>query len=163
MFYAATILIVLFNISVYFSFRSGISDYLKIKKMSKRNFRKNRKGFKNYWFYRDINKIKSLGWMYYANIIYFSLTLFYTLFGISLGYIKFLQPVLFIVSVLICIVQIPIVFADTYYSNIYSFGTPVVLCRRYPKPQRYLSTPLNYVLPWIITGLLICLSYQEMF
>jgi len=161
LFYGATILIVLLNLCTYFSFRSGISEFLRFKKMSKTNIRKNKKGFRNYWFYQEINKIKPLGWMYFANIIYFFLTLFYTVLALSLGYIKILQPVFFSVSILVCIVQIPTTIAQVYYSNLYTFGTPVVLCRRYPN-GRYLSTPLDYVWPWVITGLLICLSLEEM-
>jgi len=161
-FYGATILIVLINLFSYFSFRSGIREFLRLKKMSKTNIRKNKKGFKNYWFYQEINKIKPLGWMYYANIIYFFLTLFYTVFALSLGYIKSLQPVFFAISILLCIVQIPTTAASEYYSNLYTFGTPVVLCRRYPDTRRYLSTPLDYVIPWVITGLLIFLSFEEM-
>ena len=162
MFYGVSILIVLYNLALFFNFRDGISDYLRLNKMSKTNIRKNKKGFKNYWFYRDINKIKSLGWMYYANIIYFIMTLVYTILGLSLGYVKIFAAVLFILSLLVLIVQIPTSIASVYYFNRYAFGRAVVLCRRYPYSRR-LSTPFNYVIPWGVTCLLIYISFQELF
>lgn len=162
MFYGATILIVLFNLSIYFAFRGSIGDFLRYNKMSKTNIRKNKKGFKNYWFYRDINKIKPLGWVYYGNIIYLFLTLFYTVLALALGYIEILQPVFFVVSVMICAVQIPTTVWSVYYDNLYAFGKAFVLCSRFPDARRYLRTPLDYVWPWAVTGLLIYISFEEM-
>ncbi len=162
MFYGATILIVILNLCLYFAVRGSIWDFFRFNKLSKSNIRKNKKGFKNYWFYQEINKIKPLGWMYFANIIYFFLTLFYTVFALSLGYIKILQPVFFIVSIIICLIQIPTTIWSVYYDNLYAFGKAFVLCRRFPDARRYLRTPLDYVYPWVITGLLICLSLEEM-
>lgn len=162
MFYGATILIVLLNLSIYFSFRISIDDFLRYNKMSKTNIRKNKKGVKNYWFYRDINKIKPLGWVYYGNIIYLFLTLFYTVFALSLGYIEILQPVFLVASSLLCVVQIPTVIWSVYYDNLAAFGKGFVLCSRFPDGRRHLRTMLDYVYPWAITGLLIFMSYQEM-
>lgn len=162
MFYGATILIVLLNLSLYFSVRGSITDFFRFNKLSKTNIRKNTKGFKNYWFYRELNKIKPLGLMYYANIIYFYLTLFYTALSLSLGYIRVLQPVFFVTSIGICLLQIPMTIWSVYYDNLYAFGKAFVLCSRFPDARRHLRTILDYIWPWAVTGMLICLSYQEM-
>lgn len=158
MFYFLHIVIVLYNLLLYSIFRGGIYDYLRLSKMSKTNIRKNRKGLKNYWIYQSIHEQHSLGILYGLNILFLTSTIVYSVLVITLGFIKTLQPILFVLSVLLCIVEIPTMALASIYDCKAEFGRSFVLLTKRKESNGYYSS-LLIMFPWWVTAVLICVSY----
>ena len=165
MFYFWCIVIVLFNIVLYANFRSGIYDYFRLSKMSKSNIKKSRKGFRNYWFYESINKKSPLGILYNLNYIYLTATVAFSVPAVLLGYIKALQPTLFVLSIILCIIEIPSTILSSTHSNIAEFGKPFVLLVRrsfHPGHRGPFYSSLIDIFSWVVTALFIYFSYLQL-
>ncbi|MBP3412710.1 MAG: hypothetical protein J6K89_05560 [Oscillospiraceae bacterium] len=146
MFYTMCIVIVMYNLLMLFLFRCGANDYFRLCKMSKSYIRKKKKGFRNFWFYEAIHKERSLGILYPVNALYLLSSAVFSVLALSLGYVKGLQPMLFILSVLLCTVQIPASILASVYSTMEEFGRPFVLLavgRVSKKPQSSLRDLLQ--------------------
>ena len=126
MFYFLMIVIAFYNLLLYAIFRGGIYSYLRLSKISKTYIKKTRKGFINYWFYHSINKKKSLGILYGLNLAFFIATISFMLFTITLGYIRGLQVILFVFSVVLCVIEIPCMIIASIHSNKEDYGKPFV-------------------------------------
>ncbi len=161
MFYLFQIIIVLYNFLCYAFFRVGINDYLKLSKMSKTNIRKSKKGFENFWFYKTINEKKPLGILYYLNIIFLIVILVYSVPVVAFGYIKVFQSIFLILSIVVCIIEIPTSIIAAVYSSQEEFGKPFVLFARSKYTKRNVSS-LFSILAWCPTALFIYLSYQQL-
>ncbi len=161
MFYFYSILIVLYNLFLYAIFRSGIYDYLRLSKMSKSNIKKCTKGFMNYWFFQSINKQMPLGILYDLNGIFLIFTAVFTLLTVSIGYIKMFQPVLLVISVLLCLIEIPAVILESIYANKIEYGRAFVFFAKRKHSGGYTSSLLE-MLSWVITASLICLAYRQL-
>ncbi len=161
MFYISMIIIAFYNLLLYASFRCGIYSYLRLSKMSKSNIKKNRKGYINYWLYHSINKQTSLGILYGLNFTFLITTVTFMLFAITLGYIEALQPILFVFSIVLCMIEIPCVIIASIHSNREDYGKPFVfLARR--KYMRGYNSSLTDWLSWLMTAFLIYLSFQQL-
>lgn len=161
MFYILNLILVLYNIILYMFFREGIYDFLRLSKMSKTYIKKSRRGFRNYWLYSAIHKQHSLGILYYLNIIYLSYTLFFSVSTLALGYIKLLQPVLFIGSIVLLFIQIPCTVSSCAHIYHIEFGKPFILLTRDSQTKKLRSSLLD-ALSWILTALLIYLAYTQL-
>ncbi len=161
MFYFCNIIIAFYNLLLYGIFRSGIYDYLRLSKMSKSNIRKHRKGFKNYWLYYSINQQRSLGILYGLNYIFLVATVIFTIFAVSLGFIKALQPILLFLSVILCIIEIPSSITASIHSDNAEYGKPFVLLVKRKDTRGYHSS-LFGMCSWIITAIFICFSYHQL-
>ena len=161
MFYFFMIVIAFYNLLLYAIFRSGIYSYLRLSKMSKTYIKKNRKGFINYWLYHSINKQNSLGVLYGLNLTFLIATITFMIFAITLGYIKVLQPILFALSIVLCIIEIPCAIIASIHSNNEDYGKPFVFLAKRKHIRGYTSSLINW-LSWSITALFIYLSFQQL-
>ena len=161
MFYILNLILVLYNIILYMFFREGIYDFLRLSKVSKTYIKKNRHGVGNYWLFSAIHKQHSLGILYYLNIVYLSYTLFFSIATLALGYIKLLQPVLFIGSIVLLLIQIPCTVSSSVHICRMEFGNPFVLLTRDNQTKKLRSSLLD-ALSWILTALLIYLAYTQL-
>ena len=155
------IVISFYNLLLYAIFRSGIYSYLRLSKMSKRNIKKNRKGFINYWFYHSINKQNSLGILYGLNLIFLIATFTFMIFAITLGFVESLQLILLAFSILLCIIEIPCVIIASIHSNNEDYGKPFVFLAKRKHMRGYTSS-LIYWFSWSMTAFLIYLSFQQL-
>ena len=161
MFYFFMIVIAFYNLLLYAIFRSGIYSYLRLSKMSKTYIKKNRKGFINYWLYHSINKQNSLGVLYGLNLTFLIATITFMIFAITLGYIKVLQPILFALSIVLCIIEIPCAIIASIHSNNEDYGKPFVFLAKRKHIRGYTSSLIDW-LSWSITALFIYLSFQQL-
>lgn len=159
MFYFYSIIIVLYNLFLYAIFRHGIYDYLRLSKMSKNSIKKSTKGFVNYWFYQSVNSQKPLGILYSLNYIFLTATVVFTLLSISMGYIKALQPILFVVSILLCLIEIPSIIFASVYTNKMEYGKAFIFITKRKHTSGYYSS-FTDMFSWCLTALLIYLSYE---
>ena len=153
--------IAFYNLLLYTFFRSGIYSYLRLSKMSKTYIKKNRKGFINYWLYHSINKQHSLGILYGLNLIFLTMTVAFILFAITLGYIRILQPILFVFAILLCIIEIPCTIIASIHSNTEDYGRPFVFLAKIKHSRGYTSSLLEW-LSWALTAVMICLSFKQL-
>ncbi len=145
------------NIWLYFSFKSSIDIYLRLKKNSKTYIKKNTKGFRNYWFYEKIHKEQSLGFWYYINIVYLFAVLIVTFVVITIGYLEFMEiPVAVLVTLLAVIESVAIGFS-TICNNIQDYGTPFVLFRyaSFGKPHTFITDLFAIIHPFLFVYLII--------
>lgn len=161
MFYFYSIVIVLYNLLLYATFRSGIYDYLRLSKMSKSNIKRSRKGLKNYWLYQLINKKTPLGILYGLNYIFLISTAIFTILAILIGYIKIFQPILFVISILLCLIEIPSTILTSIYTNKMEYGKAFVFLAKRNYMRGYCSSLID-MFSWVITALFIYLSYQQL-
>lgn len=161
MFYFFMIVIAFYNLLLYAIFRSGIYSYLRLSKMSKTYIKKNRKGFINYWLYHSINKQNSLGVLYGLNLTFLIATITFMIFAITLGYIKVMQPILFALSIVLCIIEIPCAIIASIHSNNEDYGKPFVFLAKRKHIRGYTSSLIDW-LSWSITAIFIYLSFQQL-
>lgn len=116
-FYIYNIICAIVAIFIYISFRVSITSYLRVNKNSKTYITKNKKGFLNYWIYKQINDDVKLGHVFYLNIYLLTLTLLYVVISVCFGWIKILYLPIAICNVILCVAQIPaIIFSDIYWN-----------------------------------------------
>ena len=161
MFYFYSVVIVLYNLLLYAIFRSGIYDYLRLSKMSKSNIKKNRKGFKNYWLYQMINKQTPLGILYSLNYIFLISTAIFTVLAITIGFIKMFRPIIFVCSILLCLIEIPSSILASIYSNKMEYGKAFVFLAKRKYMRGYCSSLID-IFSRVVTALFIYFSYQQL-
>ena len=160
LFYLFLIFILIYNLMLYVLFRFGIVDSLRVDGMSKTAIKKLRKGAENYWFFRAIHEKKSLGFLYPLNIVYTWSTLVFSLSGLILGCIPLLQPVFWVCSILICLIQFPAIFLASNYHNQAEFGCAFILLAISKRVYRGIhSSLMDYSMP-LVTVILIYFSYS---
>lgn len=151
----------LYNLLLYALFRSGIYDHLRLTKMSKTYIRKNRKGLKNYWLYSEIHRQHPLGALYYLNVLFLTVTVFFTLFTLLLGYVKALQPIILICAVIVCLVEIPSMGFAAVSNCRAEYGKPFVLWGKRKYSNGYFSSLFD-MLAWLFTAILIFACYSSL-
>ena len=161
MFYFLMIVIALYNLLLYASFRSSIYSYLRLSKMSKSNIKKNRKGVINYWLYYSINKQQSLGILYGLNLIFLIATFTFMVFAITLGFIEALQSILIVFSIVLCTIEIPCMIISSIHSNIKDYGKLFIFLAKRKHMRGYTSSLIEW-LSWLMTAFLIYLSFQQL-
>ncbi len=155
-------LFTLFTFCIFFWFRSGIYDYLRLSKISKTYIRKNRKGIKNYWFYTRIHKQHPLGYLYHLNAVFLTLILLYLFFLIIFGIFNFGKLVIMFLTVSLCIVEIPASIVFARYDALAEYGVSFVVIARRKENVGYYSSIIFYLLP-VITIVLTIMSIKACF
>ena len=116
-FYVCNIICAMVALYIYISFRISITSYLRINKNSKTYIKKSKKGFLNYWIYKQINDDVQLGYIFYLNISVLVLTLVYVFLSVCFGWIKILNLPIAICNAILCVAQVPaIIFSDMYWN-----------------------------------------------
>lgn len=124
-FYLLNILLSLFGIGLYGSFRIGVHSYLRYKKNSKTFIKKSKKGFGNYWFYSKLKQ--ELGYVYHLNLVLLFGTMAYILIALSLAWIDALHLPIAILYAIFCIIQcVGEIFAGIFH-NLEEYGKPFVI------------------------------------
>ena len=129
--------------------------------MSKSNIKKNRKGFKNYWLYQMINKQTPLGILYSLNYIFLISTAIFTVLAITIGFIKMFRPIIFVCSILLCLIEIPSSILASIYSNKMEYGKAFVFLAKRKYMRGYCCSLID-MLSWVVTALFIYFSYQQL-
>ena len=94
-----------------------MASFLRVNKNSKTYIKKSKKGFLNYWIYKQINDDVQLGYIFYLNISVLVLTLVYVFLSVCFGWIKALNLPIAICNAILCVAQIPaIIFSDAYWN-----------------------------------------------
>ena len=158
MFYFLQVIIVLYNLFLYAIFRGGIYQYLRLSKMSKTNIRKNQKDFADYWLYRSIHRQHPMGILYGLNLVFLMATISCSAIILVAGFIKVLQPFVWGISLILCLIEIPAVAIASFYDCKAEFGPSFVLLRKRKESNGYYSSLLD-MLPWCVTAILVCFSY----
>ena len=116
-FYVYNIICAMFALYIYILFRISITSYLRVNKNSKTYIKKSKKGFLNYWMYKQINDEVQLGYIFYLNISTLVLTLVYVFISVCFGWIKVLNLPIAICNAILCVAQVPaIIFSDIYWN-----------------------------------------------
>ncbi len=129
--------------------------------MSKSNIKKNRKGVLNYWLYRMINKQTPLGILYFLNYVFLIFTVVFTVLAIAVGFIKMFRPIVFVCSILLCLIEIPSTMLASIYSNKMEYGKSFVFLAKRKYTRGYCSSLID-MFSWVITAMFIYLSYQQL-
>ena len=160
MFYFLNIIIAVYNALLFSIFRDGIYDYLRLSKMSETSIRKLGSGFANHWLYRSIKK-RLPPVLYYVNLIFLSYTVLFSFFVFFFGFMQKLQPIIFVLSAGLCIIEIPAIIAASIYTCRREFGKPFVLLVWSKERKRLFCSPVD-MLSWGLTLLLIFLSFRQL-
>lgn len=158
MFYFLQIVIVLYNLLLYALFRGGIYHYLRLSKMSKTNIRKNQKDFADYWLYRSIHRQHPMGALYALNLVYLIATISCSVIVLAIGFIDTLQTFVWILSLVLCLIEIPAMAITSVYDCKAEFGQPFVLLRKRKESNGYYCSLLD-MFAWCVTAILVCFSF----
>ena len=152
-------LVSLYSLLLYGYLRNGIYSHLRLRKISKTAIGKHQKGFRNYWFYRDIQKDYGLGILYSVNMSYLWMWLIHHSLLPLAALWSWLKQLLLIYSCFLCLLQIPAVIIASV--NVYreEFGTAFVLLAKDRKTGK-LRSSLFELLAWAGTAFLVYLSYR---
>ncbi len=127
-FYTLNIIISLFSICIYVSFRIGVHSYLRTNKNSKSFIKKSTKGFPNFLLYKNLKQ--ELGRIYHLNLILLFGTAGYTLIALSLAWLDILRLPIAIFYALLCAVQSLAEIFSSIHCNIEEYGTPFIIWRK---------------------------------
>ena len=129
-FYIYNIICAMVALYIYISFRISIASFLRVNKNSKTYIKKSKKGFLNYWIYKQINDDVQLGYIFYLNISVLVLTLVYVFLSVCFGWIKILNLPIAICNGILCVAQVPaIIFSDIYW-NLENYKKKFVIFER---------------------------------
>ena len=158
MFYFLQMVIVLYNLLLYFLFRGGIYSYLRLSKMSKTNIKKNQKGCANYWLYQSIHQQHPMRILYWSNGVFLTATIVCSTTILVLGSIKALQPFVWICSLILCLLEIPAAIMTSIYHSKEEYERAFVLFIKRKESNGYDSSLLD-MFSWWVTAVLIYISY----
>ena len=158
MFYWMQIIFSLYSLLMYAIFRGGIYSHLRLRKISKTAIERNRKGFRNYWLYRDIQKNYGLGFIYGLNMTYFWGWLVHLSMALLAIAFSWLELPLFICSCLLCLLEIPAVIFASVNENRAEFGNAFVLLAM-TKETGKLNSSLIDLFSWVFPIVLVYLSF----
>lgn len=159
MFYCLQFFFSLYSLLLYGYFRSGIYSHLRLRKISKTAIRKNQKGFRNYWLYRDIQKTYGLGFIYGLHTAYFwGWLLHFSMMPLAAAFSWLKQP-LWICSCLLGLLEIPAVIFASVNENRAECGTTFVLLARNKETKKFRSSVID-LSAWVCAAFLVYLSYR---
>lgn len=127
MFYLFAAFFIISELFLYAFFRGSIYDYLRLSRVSKTYISKNRKGIKNYWLYSQIHKEHSLGILYYLNTAYIFSIIAFLLIIVFLGHLRVFRIVVAVLSVVMCLIEIPCGIFAAITDCKAEYGKPFVL------------------------------------
>lgn len=162
MFYFYALVLVFFNLFIYVVFRGGIYEYLRLSKISKTYIRKNRKGVNNYWLYSQINREHSLGIIYFLNAIFLYLFIFSSVITILFGYLEISRIPIIVLTIILCLVEIPVLIWFSRIDSLMEYGIPFVLLKKYRHTRGYYSS-VFFMLFWTIPAAFVLLCIKETF
>ncbi len=137
----------------YFFFRLGVGDWIKRRKIRRREVERLKKGKRNYWWYEALHETYNLGAIYYLNkaaTVSYALTVLLALFSGWQPHGALAAACLHgLLSLLLVVMQ---AFA-TVQSNLEEYGKAFVLFRRreYGRPDTILVDLLSIVLPILLS------------
>ena len=141
-FFWINILYLLISLFAYLFFRFGVSACCSVKKMSRSFVKKHTKGYANYWLYKELHELKSLGFLYHANYLYLGgLGIFFV--GMLLSLISWMEIPVLILGILLGLVQTVAIAVSMAYSNLNDYGSWFVLFRK--RSSRGFDSPLNWL------------------
>lgn len=149
----------LYGLLLYANLRSGIYTHLRLRKISKTSIRKNQKGFRNYWFYQNIQKNYGLGLAYGLNVAYlltWLLHLAMALLGLILPWLQL--PVLLCAS-LLCLIELPAVFWAAGNEYRAEFGSSFILLARKKETGKFCSSLID-LFAWCFSAFVLYISYR---
>ena len=159
MFHCLQIFFSLFSLMFYGYLRSGIYSHLRLRKISKTAIKRNQKGFRNHWFYRDVQKNYGLGWVYGLNLAYFWGWLLHLSLALLAIVFSCLNFSVLICSCLLSLLGIPAVIFASVSENRAEFGTGFVLMAKCKDTKKYRSSLVD-LLAWVGGAFLIYVSYR---
>ena len=162
MFCFYSLILSFFSLLLYCFFRGGIYSNFRLSGMSKSYISKMRRGAKNYWLYSAIHKERPMGFLYFLNAAFLSLFLLHFFAGL-LGFLAFMRLPAFILSLLLCTVELPATVLASRYDTLETFGTPFVLLAKRKNGSKGYHSSLFFVLSWVIPAGLVFLSASEVF
>ncbi len=146
LFYIFSLAYLVFLWIQYLFFRSGISSYLRLCGHSKRYMRKSRRGFFNYWLYRQIHHEHPMGVLYGFHILYSCALLLYSVLVMSLGYLLPLQLPLTIFAIVLACLGAGSCVCSSRFQNQKEHGQRFVLLKRRQHGYGYDSSLLDGLL-----------------
>lgn len=159
MFHFLQIIFSLYSLLLYTVFRCGIYSHLRLRKISKTAIRKNQKGFRNYWLYRDIQKKYGLGSIYCLHMAYFwGWILHLAMMPLSIAF-SWMKLSLFMCSCILGLLEIPAVIFASINENRAECGTGFVLLARNKETGKYHSSLID-LFAWVCSAVLVYFSYR---
>ena len=140
-YYVVSIIFAFYSFFIYALFRGGVDDFLRYNKNGKNFIRKNKKGFFNFWFYRQLHSKTHMSILYHFNCVTLLLTALYFFSVILFGWIFYLRIPLTALSIFLCILHIPATLFMFRYNNLRQYGKSFILFR-YNKYYKRADTSL---------------------
>lgn len=143
-----TPLITVIYIIEFLAFRSSLKDWMKrTRSLGGTDLRKMKKGKADTWFFRTAHKEVGLGAVYYLNALFTVLLASTVALSITLGFIKYLTPLISALFVALAVVSaVASVFA-IIQENIANYGKPIILFRCGGKGQRTETVFFHVMVP----------------
>lgn len=146
-FFLVNLVFMLISLFAYIYFRTGISAYCSLMKMSKSFIRKNKKGVSNYWLYKQLHQEKNLGSFYYINYLFLS-SLAAFVFISMFSWVKWMRIPVIVVGIALGLIEIPAIFKALISINREEIGRAFVLFsvfKGYNGKSRRFATVLDWI------------------
>lgn len=114
----------------YLLFRFAVDSWLRRKPMSKTAIKTLKKGYRNYWWYDALHDEVGLGLIHPMNKLFTILYPTFLILTISLGWLRFMTPVISGLFVVISFIQSGMLLFSTVQINLDNYGKPFVILRR---------------------------------
>lgn len=126
------------SVIYYGFFRGAVQLYLRDKGLSKSHVKKAKVGWRNYWWYEELNQQIGLSWIYYVNKVYTILFLCTIALHLCLGWWDVMFPITMAATCLLLVLDIPMY---------YLFFSTWHLARRERKKATHLELLVGFILP----------------
>lgn len=129
-YYFTTMLFITLPPIFYLLFRFAVDSWLSRKRISKNKIKKLKKGKKNFWWYEALHEEIDLGLIYHINKLVTILYPINLVLAITLGWLRFMTPVITGLYVIISILIAGMSVFSSVQENLDAYGTPFVILRR---------------------------------
>ena len=126
------------SVIYYGFFRGAVQLYLRDKGLSKSHVKKAKEGWRNYWWYEELNQQIGLSWIYYVNKVYTLLFLCTIALHLCLGWWGVMFPITMAATCLLLVLDIPM-----YYLVFSTWH----LARTERKKATHLELLVGFILP----------------
>ena len=141
----------------YIQFREGVNLWLRLKRISKSEIKKCKKGKRNYWWYTEINEKYKMGLIYYLNLMFTTSFSIAFILHFLFGWIKIMSIPVSIMIIFIGVLSSIMSLFASIQSNKTVHGCPFVLVAR--SENRGVD---SFVLDLMIAAFPLAMSYAEM-
>lgn len=114
----------------YIMFRKAVDSWLRRKSISKTKIKQLKKGYRNYWWYDALHKEVGLGLIHPMNKLFTILYPTFLILTLTLGWLRFMTPVISGMFAVISIIQSGMILFSTVQYNLHDYGKPFVILRR---------------------------------